>query len=60
MISANYAMTIPLKEVQETSCQGFGGVPQILNSPKTGGQRGFETVEKEVQETSCRGFGGLS
>jgi len=29
------------KEVQETSCQGFGGVPQTPKSPKTGGQRGL-------------------
>ena len=30
-----------VKEVQDTSCQGFGGVPQINKSPKSGGLRGL-------------------
>ena len=29
------------KEVQDTSCRGSGGVPQINNFPKTGGYRGL-------------------
>jgi hypothetical protein len=29
------------KEVQDTSCRGSGGVPQLLNSPKPGGYRGL-------------------
>jgi hypothetical protein len=28
-------------EVQDTSCRGSVGVPQIKNSPKTGGYRGL-------------------
>ena len=39
-------------EVQEeTSCRGFGGVPQITQcGPKNGGSRGL----KEGSETACR------
>jgi len=29
------------KEVQDTSCRGSGGVPQLQKSPKTGGYRGL-------------------
>ena len=29
------------KEVQDTSCRGSGGVPQIKKSPKNGGYRGL-------------------
>ena len=29
------------KEVQDTSCRGSGGVPQIYKSPKIGGYRGL-------------------
>jgi len=29
------------EEVQDTSCQGFGGVPQINESPTLGGLRGL-------------------
>ena len=28
------------KEVQDTSCRGYGGVPQLIKSPKIGGYRG--------------------
>jgi len=34
------------KEVQDTSCRGLRGVPQHLNSPKTGGHRGLR--EKRI------------
>ena len=29
------------KEVQDTSCRGSGGVPQLKMSPKIGGHRGL-------------------
>jgi hypothetical protein len=29
------------KDVQDTSCWGSGGVPQLQKSPKTGGYRGL-------------------
>jgi hypothetical protein len=29
------------KEVQDTSCRGSGGVPQLIISPKIGGYRGL-------------------
>ncbi len=29
------------KEVQDTSCRGSGGVPQLKKSPKIGGYRGL-------------------
>ena len=29
------------KEVQDTSCRESGGVPQLQQSPKTGGYRGL-------------------
>jgi len=29
------------KEVQDTSCRGSGGAPQLKNSPKAGGYRGL-------------------
>jgi hypothetical protein len=29
------------KEVQDTSCRGSGGVPQLQKSPKIGGYRGL-------------------
>jgi len=29
------------KELQDTSCRGSGGVPQLLKSPKIGGYRGL-------------------
>ncbi len=29
------------KEVQDTSCRGSGGVPQLYKSPKIGGYRGL-------------------
>jgi hypothetical protein len=33
------------KEAQDTSCWGSGGVPQLQESPKTGGYRGLiETI----------------
>ena len=33
------------KEVQDTSCRGSGGVPQLQKSPKIGGCRGLiETI----------------
>jgi len=32
------------KEVQDSSCQGSGGVPQPLESPKIGGFRGLITL----------------
>ena len=34
------------KEVQDSSCQGSGGVPQFLNYPKIGGYRGLKNVPK--------------
>ena len=36
----NFSET-PEKEVQDTSCRGSGGVPQIIKSPKIGGYRGL-------------------
>jgi hypothetical protein len=30
------------EEVQDSSCRGFGGVPQISYSPKSGGHRGLK------------------
>jgi hypothetical protein len=36
------------KEVQDTSCWGTGGVPQLLKSPKIGGYRGLiETISAD-------------
>ena len=32
------------KEVQDTSCRGSGGVPQLLKSPKIGGYRGLIVI----------------
>jgi hypothetical protein len=29
------------EEMQDTSCRGSGGVPQLKKSPKTGGYRGL-------------------
>ena len=35
-----FIIEIAEKEVQDTSCRGSGGVPQLKNSPKIGGLGG--------------------
>jgi len=34
-------MEVSEREVQDTSCRGLGGVPQLKKSPKIGGYRGL-------------------
>jgi hypothetical protein len=36
------------KEVQDTSCWGYGGVPHFRNPPKIGGYRGLIESISEV------------
>jgi len=38
------------KEVQDTSCRGIGGAPQIQKSPKIGGYRGLNTTISALSE----------
>jgi len=43
-------MNCPQRSAEEQSsfAGGLGGVPQILNSPKTGGHRGLKIYPTEV------------
>jgi hypothetical protein len=50
------------KEVQDTSCRGSGGVPQLQKSHKTGGYRGLiKTISafslKRVKNAGETGIG---
>ena len=42
------------KEVQDTSCRGSGGIPQLWKSPKIGGYRGLIETISAVSENSYR------
>ena len=40
-------------EVQDTSCRGSGGVPQLQKSPKIGGYRGLIDTISAVPKNIC-------